>query len=838
MPRERGGITYSGYAWVCGVTALLDSGKSLPDVERLCESGIGFARRSKFELVIELLKGQQSLVRSLRNGASGADDFAEPGVDDAEYERSLAAQPHLFHAGLRFAVRKLQHLCVYGHFDAGCALADRIESDFGPVPVLAQSPVFEIVIFCFFSGLVRAGTLQPGPGVQANDAFAALKRSADQLDHWASQCEANFAARASLLQAEIARLEERELDAQRLFEEAAGLARKHGLLQVEALVGERAGAFYGCRGLDAVAETYLRGAHACYGRWGADGKVRQLETLYPQLARASHGQHADGGADPLDLAALVGMYQALSQEIVLDRLIERLMSIAVETAGAMRGLLLLERGDELRIVAEADAADQAVSVGILVRSQPLRGLPQSVINFAVHTREPVIIDDAIEPNAFSSDEYVAKARPRSMLCLPLIKQQRLVGLLYLENSLSSHVFTPDRLSVLQLLAAQAAIAIENAELFRSVQETQQKARKANDELKRSFDMIPALAWRAAADGAFEFANQQWHDFTGLSPNDVQGKPWFTFFESEDCVKVSEKWRDLLRFGTSGEFEARMRAQDGEIRRFLVRATPMRDDHGRIINWHGTNTDIENLKRAEQAQEALARVSRITAMGELTVSIAHEVNQPLMAIVTNAATCLRWLSRDNANIEEARRAAERIIRDGHRAGDVIASIRALAEKAPPERACVNLREVIGEVILLIRNEIERHNIVVDTDFPRATIVLCDRVQVQQVVLNLIINAIEAIESSGSETRQLSIRLERHAEFAQVSVCDTGVGLNASDADQIYEAFFTTKADGVGIGLSICRSIIESHRGRLWSVPNKDAGTTFHFTIPLQDERDDG
>ena len=159
--------------------------------------------------------------------------------------------------------------------------------------------------------------------------------------------------------------------------------------------------------------------------------------------------------------------------------------------------------------------------------------------------------------------------------------------------------------------------IENAELFLNLQNTQEQARQVGEELRRSFDMIPALAWRASPDGTFEFSNKQWHDYTGISHKDARGGTWMRSFHPDDIENVANKWRHLLEFRTSGEFEARMRRFDGEYRSFLVRVTPMHDEQGNVAKWHGTNTDIENIKRAELAQEALARVSRVTAMGELT-----------------------------------------------------------------------------------------------------------------------------------------------------------------------------------------------------------------------------
>ncbi|HEX8616429.1 MAG TPA: ATP-binding protein, partial [Thermoanaerobaculia bacterium] len=483
------------------------------------------------------------------------------------------------------------------------------------------------------------------------------------------------------------------------------------------------------------------------------------------------------------------------------------------------------------------AGTEAVRVNVRKPAHYSGELPQSVLNYVARTREPIIIDDALEANAHSGDPYIIRVRPRSVLCMPLLKQTKLVGVLYLENDLAAHTFTQARLAVLQLIAAQAAISIENAELFLDVQRTKEEISRAGDELRLSFDMIPALAWSASPDGSLEFSNKQWHDYTGISAENACGDTWMRSFHPDDLEKVREKWRHVLRFRTSGEFEARMQRFDGDYRSFLVRVTPMRDHRGEVIKWHGTNTDIDDLKRAERAQETLARASRVTALGELTVSIAHEVNQPLMAIVTNAATCLRWLSGERPDLSEARLAAERIIRDGHRAGDVIASIRAMAKKSAREPSLLRLDQIVLEVLQLTRNELDRYAVVVETQFAEYAIeAIADRVQMQQVILNLVMNAIEAMAAPGGENRVLRITSHvSESNFVAISVADTGPGISPAVVERVFDAFFTTKPDGIGIGLSICRTIVETHGGGLTVAANHPHGSVFTFTVPRFAER---
>jgi PAS domain S-box-containing protein len=370
-------------------------------------------------------------------------------------------------------------------------------------------------------------------------------------------------------------------------------------------------------------------------------------------------------------------------------------------------------------------------------------------------------------------------------------------------------------------------------LFHNNKMTQDQAQPARTELRHAFDLIPTLAWSTSRSGAFEFANKRWHDYTGMSQEAAAAGQWILTFHPDDIEKVSQKWTELLSSGICGEVEARICRHDGVIRRFLVRATPVYDDDHIIVRWYGTNTDIDDLNRSKEVQEALARSGRLIAMGELTASIAHEVNQPLMALGMNAATCLQCLNESQLNIPEARRAAERVIRDGHRAADVISSIRAMARKSPMQIKKLDLNDVVMEVLTFAYGELNRGGIDVQTFLAaNGEFVLGDRVQVQQVILNLLLNGIEAMTAIDDRSRILQISSRSDdCRFIIVTIADSGIGLGSESIDKIFEGSFTTKSEGIGMGLSICRSIVETHGGRLWATPRLPYGTAFHFTIPI-------
>jgi PAS domain S-box-containing protein len=295
-------------------------------------------------------------------------------------------------------------------------------------------------------------------------------------------------------------------------------------------------------------------------------------------------------------------------------------------------------------------------------------------------------------------------------------------------------------------------------------------------------------------------------------------------------------------GSHFDVEFRIVLPDGAIKYVRSTGHPVRNISGDLLEYVGTSIDVTERKRADeererlrQAQADLAHVNRVTTMGELTASLAHEVNQPIAAAITNANTCMRWLAADTPNLEEARAAALRIVKDGTRAAEIIKRVRLLFRKGSPQRELVDLNEVVRDMIVLLRGEATRYNISVRTqlaaDLPP---VLGDRVQLQQVLMNLMLNGMDAMKDVDG-TRELGIRSQQaENEQVLVTVCDTGVGLPHQQADQIFNAFFTTKSHGTGMGLRISRSIAESHGGRLWAAGNSPRGASFYVTLPTKAE----
>ena len=271
-------------------------------------------------------------------------------------------------------------------------------------------------------------------------------------------------------------------------------------------------------------------------------------------------------------------------------------------------------------------------------------------------------------------------------------------------------------------------------------------------------------------------------------------------------------------------------------------TPPIETNGEFRGYRDTHTDLTAEVRADRAetelrklQAGLAHVSRVTILGELTASLAHEVNQPLAGIVSSADACLHWLAAQPPNVDKARRAIERITRDAKRASDVVARVRNLAKKAPLQRTWVDINETVEETISLATRELSQNNVSLETQLAEnLPQILADRIQLQQVILNLIINACEALTAADDEFRKLSISTAREMDGVALTVRDTGVGIDPQQIETVFEAFHTTKPGGMGMGLAVSRSIIEGHGGRLWAEPNEPRGAIFKFTIPSKKE----
>ena len=823
-----GDLTFASYSWDQLVTVCLAAGDPLAEVQTECENGLAFARRVRFGLVIELCGAQLGLILSLRGltptfGCLDHEDYGE-----LDTERRLADSPNLAFAEFYYWTRKLQ-----AHFFAR-DLASALDAALRAEPLLwTSAAMFETAEYRLYGALAHAAAWDHATSEQRPEHFDAVLDHRRQLEVWAEVNPETFENRAALVGAEIARMEGRTLDAQELYERAVRSAHAHGFVHIEGLANELAGRFYAARGFEKIAATYLRDARYCYIRWGADGKVRQLEQLYPYL----RAEKAVSDSTPtiltpvehLDLTTVIKVSEAVSGEIVLEKLVDTLVRTAIEHAGAERGLLILPRGDEHRIEAEVTTRRNQVTVELRQTSVTATDLPEAVFQYVLRTKDTVLLHDASGQSPFSEDAYIREHKARSVLCLPILQQTRLLGMLYLENNLTQSAFTPARMAVLKLLASQAAISMENARLYRDLAEREAKIRRLVDA-----NIIGIFFWNfegrilEANDAFLRMVGRDWEELASRRVRwmDLTSTDWLG--RDEQQLVPEPKMPGSLQ-----PFETELFRQDGSSVPVLIGVATFEEGGYQGVAFV---LDLTERKHAAEALRALqmdlAHANRLATLGQLVASIAHEVNQPIGAVRNNAHAALRFLAGNPPDLAEVTEALECIVNETYRVGDIINGIRDQVRKAPPRREHIDLNDAIEEVIAIVRGELSKHRISVQIllgdGLPP---VYGDRVQLQQVMLNLILNAIEAMTGLDEAARELVVSTESvPAEGLLVAISNSGPGIAAEDRERIFESFYTTKGGGLGIGLSICRSIIDAHAGRLWVDARQPRGAIFRFMLP--------
>ncbi|RQR27406.1 GAF domain-containing protein [Burkholderia sp. Bp9142] len=692
--------------WMCYscnhiVSDLLSMGEALPAIRDEIDPLLEIARGARYDDIVDLVSTQSEFVDALQLG------FDRP-IGTWRTRASTRTPMSV----LQFWTDVLagQAAFIFGDADAARASLDAAAPFAWSTPAHIMQSDFQL--FGVLAGIASDGGATPPDRL--------LERFAPQrarVAAWSDRNPATFRNKLALIDAEFARVRGEHVVAMQQYEASASLAAERGFVHEQALAHELAARHAASLGLSGPARHQLRLAHACYRRWGATGKTQAMEAQHPFLVMDPlPGGPAVPAREDLDFALAMRAAHSMSEEIVLERLVQTLMRNMIVYAGARYGLLLLARHDRLTIEATARIVGSDVVVDI-ARGEPTEeDVPLSILNTVARTRKPVVLANAHREGVPDHVDSLRAHPTRSLFCLPLLKQGALIGVLYLENALTNGVFSPRRIAMLEVLAPQAANALESARLYAEL--------------------------------------------------------------------IDENARRL-------ETEAALR----------------------------------------HARTELARTAHVTVMGELAASIAHEINQPLTSIVTSAGAGMRWLRGTQPDLDEALASLEDIRASGVRAADIVRALRSLARQAPLALAPLAIDALIRDMLHLTAPEIDAKQVALRVDLHCNDIrVMADRTQLQQVILNLVTNALDAMDGPAT-SRELDVA--SHAGDGHVVICiaDRGAGIDAGIAGRIFDPFFTTKPHGMGMGLAICRSIIEAHGGTLEAVPRDGGGTALTFRLPV-------
>lgn len=834
-----GDLTMSCYACNHIVSDLLILGAPLEQVDKEIDLGLSFARRVRFKDVEAILELQKRFVHSL-TGAPGLPGHFGVVVDGAmTFDADLLDTQMVT---LRFWIWLLKGVSCYFHGDyrnARYCLAIAGELKW------ATPAHIHLLDYHFYSALNLAKV--SGGAEDAAAVVASIEPHLAKLRNWAQLNPATFRDKLLLVEAELARLKGSPLVALSLYEQAAEAASENGFNHGNALAHELASVCSEANGLFSAARHHSRRAIDSYRRWGALAKVGRLERAQrpgplpherPVASRPS--VEIPDAQQQFDLMSALKSSQALSEEIVLDKLIRTLVTLAIVHAGAQSGMLILLKGNVP--VIEAIGRDEPGGVQVTLGEDKVtrEDVPASVLYTALRTRKPVVLEDAQGDPQFSFEVSLSKRCVRSVCCLPLVKQGNVVGVLYLENNLTAGVFTASRTSVLEMLASQAAISLETARLYAELVEENKRRRETEMALRLSEEAL-ALGQKISRSGSYI-----WNTLTGER---YWSKELYNVFDlpmeagspgtqailerihPEDVGVYQEAVTRAARNRTPFRQKFRIVTPDGAVKYLEVLGEP-----SGVSNFVGVVTDVTDRHTTELALQSakieLAKASRVTTMGELAASIAHEINQPLASIVSNASAGVRWLNRPVPDIPEALGGLRDIVKDGKRAGNIIRALQSLAKEAKPSFVPTFVDGVVRDVFELAAAEVEQRSLAVRLDLAAGCSVMADRVQLQQVLFNLVMNAGDAMSHLDAKQRLLSVTsCINGGGSVCVSVQDNGTGISEEIGSRIFDAFFTTKKTGMGMGLAICKSIIEAHGGTLTAGPGYPRGTVFVFTLPI-------
>lgn len=927
VSHETGDILFGIWAVLFTIWTMLLKGDRLSDVYAATEKYLSYVQQVNNTNMLYGFSLQQQFIRHLQGISKETDLLADP--DSQDIPCIKVWQKNNFEAGINwYYFLKLQLCYLYGHY------TDAVKAAIAAEKTLASNlGFFPIIQYHFYYPLSLAALYPTATAAEKTQYWEVMQQQQQIIKNWTDSCPENFLHKYLLLCAEMARISGNYQQAIESYDRAIAKAKENEYLNEEALANELAAKFYLEWGKERIAQEYLINAYYCYTHWGAKAKVDDLEQRYPQLLapilqqRRSRSDServslltpnetitnidsiatlhpsisksvssSSSASLMLDLATVIKASQTLSSEIELEKLLTKLLQVVIENAGADKCALLLFKEGRLVVEATAQVGQQS-SVLQSIFVEDSADVPHSLIYTVKRNLQPTVIINATVHPALIADPYIIRQQPKSLLCTPILYQGKLLGILYLENNLTTGAFTSDRVEILNLLCTQAAISLENARLYQQAQDTLENLGQTEQFLRLIIDNIPQSVFWKDRNCVYLGCNHNFAQASGIGlPENVIGKtdydlPW-TREESDSYVECDR------RIMESGQAQLNIietiQKADGKQIWSNTNKIPLRDQEGNVFGILGTCENITEHHQAQhllqqqkqQLEQALQELQtmqlqlvqgeKMSALGNLVAGVAHEINNPVGFIAGNLEPAKDYVKDlfgliklyqekfpepgsdiedeiDAMDLDYLREDLPKLL-DSMKLGvnrirNISTSLRTFSRADKDYKVPFDIHEGIDSTILILRHRLKanenRPEIEVVKKYGKLPLVECFAGQLNQVFMNLLANAIDALEEYNTRSLEdilanpncitIQTRVAESGQHILIKIADNGVGMSPEVKQRVFDHLFTTKAvgKGTGLGLAIARQIIvEGHGGSLSCTSEVGQGTEFVIQISTQ------
>jgi predicted ATPase/signal transduction histidine kinase/GAF domain-containing protein len=901
---ESGEMVFSGNLLMYKPINSFYSGDSLLAIQQNLPEYLEFAaKKLNYQLAVDVISGLNIWLAKLT--ASSTEN-----LPTEEQHLQVCKTNNSDYAICHYLLLKTKFLCFYGRY------AEAVESSQGAEELVGTiTGKYQVAAINFYQSIAIAEYCRTHSLGLDNSYIQKVSSNQEQLSLWAASCPENFAHKYDLVNAILTGLSGQKLEAIELYDRAIAGAKVNEYIQEEALANELAAKFYLEWGQEKFAAGYMQEAYYCYSRWGATAKVADLEKRYPQLlapilqpirstlstnetiftlgavtSTSSATCTSSSISDTLDLATILKAYQTISSEIELEKLLSSLLSIVIENAGGDKCVLMLMLDNRLLIKGSMTLGTEPIVLQ-RIPVEESNDIPQKLIYKVKHNLQTEVVTDArIEPT-LARDPYIQQHQPQSILCSPILHQGKLLGILYLENNLTAGAFTRDRVELLNLLCAQAAISLENARLYERSQEYSQRLEQSLVELSAAqsrfhnlVNNVPGVVYQyqMTPDGVLSLAyiSADCHDLFEITSEQATAEVQFItkMVHPEDRVSFEQARTHALEASVSWQWEGRIITPSGSVKWIHGESRVEQRSDGTVV-WDGLFLDINERKKAElalqQAQLQLIQSEKMSALGNLVSGVAHEINNPVGFISGNVSEAIaavqdltefialyqeKYPNPDDEITEQAEELEiEYLLEDlpkmlasmqigCERIKGISTSLRVFSRADRDYKVPFDIHEGLDSTLLILKHRLkaneQRPEIEVITHYGDLPQIDCFPGQLNQVFMNILANAIDALDESNiglsfaeiqANPNRITIQTSVENEAVKIAICDNGHGMNEEVKAKIFNHLFTTKGvgKGTGLGLAIAQSIIvEKHGGEIQVNSILGEGTEFVITLPKE------